>query len=62
MTSTDVAKEQHVDLQDDYLNNLSSFRSYQLVYVDESGCDKRAGFRRTGWSPLGIIPVQVSQF
>jgi hypothetical protein len=30
--------------------------------VDESGCDKRAGFRRTGWSPSGVAPLQVSQF
>ncbi|KAJ5493607.1 hypothetical protein N7463_009694 [Penicillium fimorum] len=30
----------------------------------ESGCDKdkRAGFRRTGWSPSGVAPLQVSQF
>jgi hypothetical protein len=33
-----------------------------IVYVDESGCDKRIGFRRTGWSPLSVAPVQVSQF
>jgi hypothetical protein len=25
-------------------------------------CDKRIGFRRTGWSPLGVAPRQVSQF
>jgi hypothetical protein len=30
--------------------------------MDESGCDKRAGFRRTGWSPLGVTPVQISKF
>lgn len=30
--------------------------------MDESGCDKRAGFRRTGWSPFGVAPLQVSQF
>jgi hypothetical protein len=31
-------------------------------YVDESGCDKRIGFRRTAWSPLGVAPVQVARF
>jgi transposase len=30
--------------------------------VDESGCDKRIGYRQTGWSPLGVTPIQVSQF
>jgi hypothetical protein len=27
------------------------------VFVHESGCDKRVGHRRTGWSPLGVTPV-----
>jgi transposase len=56
------AKEQNPNLRDFYLNKLSEFNSYHLVYVDESGCDKRAGFRRTGWSLLGVTPVQVSKF
>jgi len=57
-----VAKERNADLRDYYLHNLSDFRSYHLVYVYESGCDKRIGFRRTGWSPLGVTPVQVARF
>lgn len=56
------AKEQSPDLRDFYLHNLSDFQSYHFVYVDESGCDKRIGFRRTGWSPLGVAPLQVSNF
>jgi transposase len=32
------------------------------VFVDESGCDKRAGYRRWGWSPKGCYPVQVTKF
>jgi transposase len=35
-----IAKEQSPDLRDLYLYNLSAFRSYHLVYIDESGCDK----------------------
>ena len=61
-TARRVAKEQNNDLRDFYLHNLSSFRSYHLVYVDESGCDKRIGFRRTRWSPLGVSPVQIARF
>lgn len=57
-----VAKGRNADLRDFYLHNLSAFRSYHLVYVDESDCDKRIGFRRTGWSPLGVTPTQVAQF
>jgi hypothetical protein len=56
------ARERNPDLRDFYFHKLSEFRSYQLVYVDESGCDKRIGFRRTGWSPLGVAPVQVAKF
>lgn len=57
-----IVKERNTDLRDHYLHKLSSFRSYQLVYVDESGCDSRIGFRRSGWSPLGTTPVQIAQF
>jgi hypothetical protein len=57
-----VAKERNVDLRDYYLYNFSAFHSYQLVYVDKSGCDKRIGFRRTGWSPLGVASVQIARF
>jgi transposase len=56
------ARERNADLREWYLHNLSDFQSYQLVYVDESGCDKRVGFRRTGRSLLGVSPMQVSQF
>lgn len=61
-TSRQKARERNADLRDYYLHNLSEFRSYHLVYIDESGCDKRIGFRRTGWSPLGIALVQISKF
>ena len=57
-----VSNKRNADLRDFYLHNLSQFRSYHLVYVDESGCDKRAGRRRTGWSPRGLTPVQLSEF
>jgi transposase len=57
-----VAKGRNADLRDLYLHNTADFRSYHYVFVDESGCDKRIGFRRTGWSPLGVTPVQVAQF
>jgi transposase len=60
--SRQIAKERNADLRDYYLHNLSAFQSHHLVYVDGSGCDKRIGFRRTGWSPLGVAPVQVAQF
>lgn len=57
-----ISNKRNADLRDFYLYNLSQFRSYHLVDVDESGCDKRAGRRQTGWSPLGLTPVQLSEF
>jgi hypothetical protein len=57
-----IAREQNADLRDFYLYNLTQFQSYHLVFIDESGCDKRIGFRRTDWSPLGVAPVQVAKF
>lgn len=56
------AKERNADLRDAYFHYISDFSSYQLVYVDESGCDKRIGFRKTGWSPRGTTPSQVTKF
>ena len=43
-----IARMRNADLRDFYLYNLSAFRSYHLVYVDESGCDKWVGSRGTG--------------
>lgn len=56
------AQEQSAELRDQYAYDLTAFASYHLVYVDESGCDNRVGFRRTGWAPLGISPVQSTRF
>jgi transposase len=46
-----VACERDPDLRDACLRELSEYKSYQLVFVDESGCDTLAGVRRTGWAP-----------
>lgn len=34
----------------------------QLVFVDELGCDGRAGYRSWGWYPKGSFPVQIIKF
>jgi transposase len=59
-----IAKGRNANLRDLYMHNSwdSGFRSYHYVFVDESGRDKRSGFRRMGWSPLGVTPVQVARF
>jgi len=47
-----VAKARNAHLRDLYSHNTSHIRSWQKVFVDESGCDKWAGQWRTGWAPL----------
>ena len=54
-----VADERDADLRDFHLHSLAVFKSEHLVFVDESGCDKRIGFRLTGWSLLGTSPIQI---
>jgi transposase len=53
-----VAAGRNPRLRAFYQYQISRFRPEQLVFVDESGTDRRIGFRKTGWSPLGIAPVQ----
>ncbi len=56
------AAEQHPDLIDYYLHQISPYQSWQCIFVDESGCDTRDGLRRTAWSPRGVTPVQITKF
>jgi hypothetical protein len=51
-----IAKGRNADLRDLHWHNTSHIRSWQFVFVDESGCDKRIGYRRTGWAHLGVTP------
>jgi hypothetical protein len=57
-----ITNERNANLCDIYSRNLSAFQSYQFVYINECWCDKRIGFRRTGWSPLRVAPVGVARF
>jgi len=57
-----IAQQRDTDLRDHYLHRISRYKSNQLVFVDESGCDGRAGHRRWGWSPKGSSPIHVTKF
>lgn len=57
-----IAKGCNADLRDMYWHNTLHIRSWQFIFVDESDCDKRIGFRRRGWVPLGVTLVQVARF
>lgn len=57
-----IAQQRDADLRDHYLHRISQYKSYQLIFVDESGCDRREGYRRWGWSPKGFSPIQITKF
>jgi transposase len=57
-----VAQERNADLRDDYMHEVSSFRSDQLVFLDESGLDKSIMIHTKGWAPRGKRPRQVKRF
>lgn len=56
------AGEQCQELRNAYFHDISSYDSEQIVCLDQSGCDRRVGFRRTAWSPRGLTPVMVTKF
>ena len=57
-----IAQERNADLRDDYTHEVSSLRSGQLVFLDESGLDRSIGNHTKGWAPRGKRPRQVKRF
>lgn len=47
------AKEQNEQLRGEYLARIQQYHPHQLVFVDESSCDRRTGRRAYGWAFLG---------
>lgn len=56
------AQQRDAGVRDSYIYNMSAIHPSRIVFVDESGCNMRDGFRRRGWSPSGVTPVQVARF
>jgi len=59
---TGIANGRSADLRDYHLYQISALSPAHFVFVDASGCDKRIGFRRSGWYTIGTTPVQVARF
>ncbi|CAG1987526.1 unnamed protein product [Fusarium graminearum] len=57
-----VAQQRNPELRDLYLYKLSKYKSYQMIFIDESGADRRIGYRKKGWAPSGVTPIQVGRF
>src|SRR5437868_4628651 len=44
------------------MHEISSLRSDQMVFIDESGVDRSIGTKRKGWAPRGKRPRQIKRF
>ncbi|GKU10161.1 unnamed protein product [Fusarium langsethiae] len=33
-----------------------------MIFIDESGADRRVGYRKKGWAPSGVTPIQIGRF
>jgi hypothetical protein len=51
-----IARERNADIRDHYSHIISPFKSWQLMFVDESGCDTRVGFGRHRMVPKRCKP------
>ena len=57
-----IAQEQNPDLQDEYMHEISTLRSDQLVFIDETGVDKALEQNATAGLLEGGDPVKSSGF
>jgi transposase len=57
-----IAQQRDANLRDYYLHRISQCKSYQLVFINESSCDKRAGYHRWGWFLKRSSPVEITKF
>jgi hypothetical protein len=46
-----IARGCNPDLRDEYMREISSLRSDQMVLIDESGVGRSIGTKRKGWAP-----------
>jgi transposase len=59
-----IARQRRPELRHFYQYRLKrgGYKSYHLIFIDESGLDRSIGVRDKGWAPKGITPVQTAHF
>jgi hypothetical protein len=57
-----IVRECNQDLRDEYIHEISSLCSDQLVFIDKTGLDRGIRIRRKGWAPRGKRPRQIKRF
>jgi hypothetical protein len=53
-----IASERDPMLWDYWVAQLSQWKHFQLIFVDESAANERTKDRKHGWAPLGIRPIE----
>jgi hypothetical protein len=62
MQLTRPAEERSDEYRNEYLEVIGQYDPTQLVFTDESYCDKRNTARLTGWSEKGTRAVVAALF
>jgi transposase len=57
-----IAQQRDPDLRAKYQYDIAEYPSEYLVFIDESGCDRRIGYRHWGWSLRGTAPLKATKF
>lgn len=58
-----MAIERSVELRDEHIERMGTkYTADQLVFVDESSCDRRTSIRNTAWAVRGERAVRKTFF
>jgi len=52
---TKVASQRSEELREKFLIDCSAYEPEMLIFVDETGCDRRSAMRRFGYSLRGLL-------
>lgn len=62
MKITKQAQERNETLRSEYMLRMTKYTAEQLVFVDESACDRRTTYRGVGWALKGERAFQKAVF
>jgi len=54
------AAERSEHLRTRWLGRMAEWSPEQVVFVDESVSNERTGWRKYGWSPRGVAPIEIA--
>ncbi|PWI63957.1 hypothetical protein PCL_01923 [Purpureocillium lilacinum] len=60
--SSRVGEQQNPMLRDLYLYKLTTCKSFQLIFIDESGQNRRTSHRSRAWARKGMRPSRIGDY